>query len=493
MRSTLRSIGTAVRPHAALAIDRLRCRLLHQFSFSLIVFCALASQASAGGPLRVHPDNPRYFTDDSGRAIHLAGHQWFNDLQYSAWDRAVDVKWDQYLDFMNERGMNYLRNWIIWSTGKPGDDVPTPLMPFARTGPGTALDGGPKFDLTQFDSRFFERLASQTAAAEQRGVYVSVMLFEVYGFMAMDGEYPENNWGGNPFHGPNNINGIDVDGDGDGEGMEFFFTEDPKVLDIQRRYVGKVLEAIAPRDNVFLEVSNELQAPDFQRSVMRQIREAETGTNRRHLVYLSPGGRNRAGKWSPLPKPFFFEGAADVTAVTRSWNRSYFGDPPVEEAGRPLFMDMDHVAATVNDGDNDWNNDPATPWKLFTRGYHVCVYDSDYWKPGHHRDAWDRTRRSCGATVALANQIDLARLSPRSDLASSKYCLADPDREYVILVTDGNEVEVKKLSPRRTYELEWLPLTGGDPVSRETVTPDGAISSFTPPEENLVLHIRRRE
>jgi hypothetical protein len=34
---------------------------------------------TAMGPLRVHPDNPRYFTDGSGRAIYLTGsHTWAN-------------------------------------------------------------------------------------------------------------------------------------------------------------------------------------------------------------------------------------------------------------------------------------------------------------------------------------------------------------------------------------------------------------------------------
>jgi len=70
----------------------LRRRLIHRSTVALILFGAAAAQASAGGLLRVHPDNPRYFTDDSGRAIHLAGHQWFNDLQYSAWDHAADVR-----------------------------------------------------------------------------------------------------------------------------------------------------------------------------------------------------------------------------------------------------------------------------------------------------------------------------------------------------------------------------------------------------------------
>ena len=35
--------------------------------------------AEAKGPLRVHPENPRYFTDGSGRAVYLTGsHVWNN-------------------------------------------------------------------------------------------------------------------------------------------------------------------------------------------------------------------------------------------------------------------------------------------------------------------------------------------------------------------------------------------------------------------------------
>ena len=64
-------------------------------------------------------------------------------------------------------------------------------MPFKRTGPGNALDGKPKFDLHQFDPDFFELLRQQVAKAQRRRVYVSVMLFEVYGFMDRQRSYPE--------------------------------------------------------------------------------------------------------------------------------------------------------------------------------------------------------------------------------------------------------------------------------------------------------------
>src|SRR5678815_18433 len=44
------------------------------------------SQASpAQGPLRVHPTNPRYFTDGSGKAIYLTGSHTWNNFQDGGW------------------------------------------------------------------------------------------------------------------------------------------------------------------------------------------------------------------------------------------------------------------------------------------------------------------------------------------------------------------------------------------------------------------------
>ena len=52
-------------------------------------------------------------------------------------------------------------------------------MPFARTGPGQAFDGKPKFDVTQFNQAYFDRLRQRVEAAQERGCYVAVMLFAV--------------------------------------------------------------------------------------------------------------------------------------------------------------------------------------------------------------------------------------------------------------------------------------------------------------------------
>ena len=51
-------------------------------------------------------------------------------------------------------------------------------QPWPRSGPGTAKDGKPKFDLDSFDQAYFDRLRERVIAAGIEGIYASVMLFE---------------------------------------------------------------------------------------------------------------------------------------------------------------------------------------------------------------------------------------------------------------------------------------------------------------------------
>src|SRR5213593_759006 len=68
--------------------------------------------APATGPLRVSKENPRYFTDGSGKAIYLTGSHTWNSLQdmgYSDPPPAFDF--DAYLDFLEQHHHNLIRLW----------------------------------------------------------------------------------------------------------------------------------------------------------------------------------------------------------------------------------------------------------------------------------------------------------------------------------------------------------------------------------------------
>jgi len=172
--------------------------------------------------LRVHPDNPRYFTDGSGRAVYLTGsHTWSNIVDMSPADPPAAFDFDAFLDWTAGYGHNFIRLWTWeltnWDTrGNNPKHSKNKLCsvaphPWARSGPGTALDGKPKFNLKQFNPEYFERLRARVEAAGRRGFYVSVMLFEGWGLQRSPGA-----WENHPFHPANNVNGIDGDANGDG-------------------------------------------------------------------------------------------------------------------------------------------------------------------------------------------------------------------------------------------------------------------------------------
>jgi len=51
-------------------------------------------------------------------------------------------------------------------------------QPWMRNGGGTASDGLPKFDLTQYDQTFFDRVRSEAVTLQQNGIYAIVELFD---------------------------------------------------------------------------------------------------------------------------------------------------------------------------------------------------------------------------------------------------------------------------------------------------------------------------
>ena len=84
-------------------------------------------------------------------------------------------------------------------------------QPWARTGPGTAKDGKPRFDLEQFDDGVLRPAARAGRRRPARpGIYVGVMLFDGW---ALHLSPPPDHIEGHPFHAGNNVNGVAADVD----------------------------------------------------------------------------------------------------------------------------------------------------------------------------------------------------------------------------------------------------------------------------------------
>jgi hypothetical protein len=110
----------------------------------------------AAGPLRVSKGNPRYFEDSQGRIVYLTGMSasvvCLSDKGRE--DPPHPFDFPAYLAHLQRHNANLVRMWTREQVAdldlrQPGTYI-TPL-PWARTGPGLALDGKPRFDLTRFD------------------------------------------------------------------------------------------------------------------------------------------------------------------------------------------------------------------------------------------------------------------------------------------------------------------------------------------------------
>ena len=214
---------------------------------------------------------------------------------YSAPGTRVKFDFERFLKLVATHHHNYARLWVVESTRSdkgPVDMLATP-MPFLRTGPGNALDGKLKFDLTKYNPEFFDRLRSRVRALGDRGVYVGIMLFEGFGSVhdaGTIGPNPHANpWLGHPYNSENNINHINADANGDGQGLEFHTMTLPEVNAVQKAYVRKVIDTVNDLDNVLYEIANESvpQSKEWQYDMIAAIKEYESTKPKRHPVIMS--------------------------------------------------------------------------------------------------------------------------------------------------------------------------------------------------------------
>jgi hypothetical protein len=260
-------------------------------ALTVTITCPLSAQnvrtAPAKGPLRVHPTNPRYFTDGSGRAVYLtAAHTWANLQEIALTDPPAVFDYDRYLKFLIDHNHNFIRLWrweIPKEYEKDGIIRYCAPHPWPRTGPGVAWDGKPKFDLSRFDELYFERLRSRVEAASKVGIYVSIMLFEGWALQF-------SNWSGHPFNLANNINGINGDKDDDGKGIEAQAWPLPDGLEnVEKAYVRKVIDTVNDLDNVLYEISNEggPYSTDWQYETIDFVHSYERTKPKQHPVGMT--------------------------------------------------------------------------------------------------------------------------------------------------------------------------------------------------------------
>jgi hypothetical protein len=461
----------------------------------LLVLPAALRAALAAGPLRVHPTNPRYFTDGtknadgSLKAVYLTGaHTWNNLVDMGKSDPPEPFDFEAYLDFLDRHSHNFIRLWtwdsVTWDTrsnGKLGKDFVHHVapLPWARTGPGNALDGKPKFDLTKFNPEYFDRLRTRVRAAGERGIYVSVMLFEGWGLSHANRRVAAaDGWAyrSHPFHPDNNINGITGDLNGDGNVLEIHSLASPAINALQAAYIRKVVDTVDDLDNVLYEVINEGGKQKWDWWVVKTVKDYERTKPKQHPVGITGHGGERIASMLASPADWISPGSQD----------GYRDPPPAWDGRKVALLDTDHVWGVG--GNSGW------VWKSFLRGYNPLFMDPyDGTILGIPFDPrWEPIRKAMGVARRLADRIPLASMTPHGGLASSGFCLADPGKEYVVYLPKGGEVTVDLTPASGQIIAEWIHPVDGKTVSGEETLGGAKRTVRAPFSGDAVLHLKAK-
>lgn len=441
-------------------------------------------------PPAIHPDDPHRLTRGGalwvpvgyypGAALNMTGPDYGGD--FLAYDTEL-------LDRLGDRGVDLMRVWINW--GNLGNkEAPVEDQwdrhihhPFLRTGPGDAIDGMPRVDVTKIDPAYLDLLEAAVDHAASRGVVLQLILLDCwhagfglqYGFGELD-----------YFAAGNNVNGLSF-----ADEDEWLAVDGP-IFAANRALALAVVERIGDRDNLIWETCNEKKAGDhsnpsasaadpFHSALAAAIHAREDALGYpRHLVIPVdlPEHRTVAGHKTPT------NGAPGEESVAAMHDR-LAGEQWAWS--RPLISDNDCCG-----GEPDADLIRRKAWAALTAGAHVDVFNNELFKAAvvgnQNTDAGMRYVGLVGAFVRDLG-VDLVGMAPADDLVTGEaWALArlDPGREeFVVYAPKGGALTVSDLPAAVT--ATWFGPRDGSTLDAgdgpDFVAPDG---------EDWALHIRGR-
>ncbi len=454
---------------------------------------AMAEQTA---PLEICPEHPYYFRQ--GRQhVALVGVS-DRDL-FWIWQNDKGFSWRKYLDDIAAHHLNYVRQDVCsWGSLLTVQKYPAQLSgaawAFARTGPGKAVDGKPKFDLTKYDQSYFDkRLKPFLHEAARRGIYVELTLFEEFR-RARDFQQ-------SLYANANNKNELGLE---PRQITSNAALGNYLLMAIQHAFVDKVLAETAAFGNIIYEISNEAGGDRWVAHMIDYI----------HTHPMHPSRLVSAGEQTSSFDPR--KGDNDIVIKHRGGGGLYATDEDIWNhhkallhfrVGRPVSHNEYFLFANRSTDDLDFPR--KMMWADFVAGGHSNFYDFSFWRGTGRTLADGMPSRTPPAKILRGggflldfladNNVCFWQMAPHDELAALKdssdgyvMTLAKPGFEYICYLLGAGPVTVALKLTDGIFNIRWYDPKSGTMISR-TPTVQSTNGEFRSPsfEQDMVLYLYR--
>jgi hypothetical protein len=456
---------------------------------------------SLGGTLRVHPDNPRYLEFRGKPAVLITSGEHYGAVIN------LDFNYTAYLDELVRHGFNLTRIFsgtyreVAGSFNITGNTLAPAagrfICPWARSATPGAADGGNKFDLTQWDEKYFARVKDFIRQANERGIVVELVFFCTM--------YDERLWQASPMNARNNVNGAGSVGR-----YEVYDAEDRRLLEVQQAVVRKLVTELNPFDNLYYEVCNEPYergglTKAWNDRIIATIVETEAGLPKKHLIAQG-----------------FPPSSAAVTDLHPHVSILNF------HAAKPATVRLNYHLNKVIAFDETGGSDRSDR-KYRTEGWDWIVAGGgvyDHLDFSFTTDRPDGTavplpsgtpggggpelRRQLGILKEFIESVDFLRMVPHDEIVKTRQItaltsssssvpgptvrvLAELGKAYAIYLHGGTQAELELKLPANSYQANWINPKSGRVDKAETFRHAGGRRTLASPaySEDIALSVSR--
>jgi hypothetical protein len=462
--------------------------------------------SALGEPLSVHPENPHYFLSRGKPTIIITSGEHYGAVLN------LDFDYKKYLATLARDGLNNTRTFTGSYVEPQGAFniarntlAPAPgrfIAPWARSSTPGYPNGGNKFDLNQWDEKYFARLKDFMTEADKHGVIVEMNLFCPF--------YEETQWKLSPQNAANNINNVG------NVARTNVYTLDKHggLLPFHDAMVKKIVTELNQFDNLYYEICNEAYfggvTLDWQHHIAQTIVDAEKSLPKKHLVSRNvANGSAKIDQTHPAVSFYNFHYAAPPDAVPLNYGLNVpIGDNETGFRGTNDLPYRVEAWAFILAGGALYNNLDYS----FVAGHEDGTFVYPASQPGGGNPQF---RKQLKTLRDFIHSFDFIAMKPEKELIRSglpdtarAYALAKAGEAYALYLapklkdknpspSDFPEDRIYRLRltlPKGEYTVQWL-----DPVSarkhpESAIVVHEAVPEITSPphREDIALSIRRK-